>query len=116
MALSKGDIVLVQFPFTDLSQTKLRPAIVLSVSAAFNEVTLCFISSQNVSNLTSEEFALNSNDPEFAATGLRVSSKVRVTRMITLQHQLIPRRLGQLGSNQIQHLDALLIQAFQLKV
>jgi mRNA interferase MazF len=30
MALQKGDIVLVNFPFTDLSQTKLRPALTLS--------------------------------------------------------------------------------------
>ena len=29
MTLSKGDIVLTQFPFTDLSQTKLRPAVIL---------------------------------------------------------------------------------------
>ncbi len=114
MALSKGDVVLVQFPFTDLSQTKLRPAIVLSVSTALNEITLCFVSSQNINHLTSEEFALNSSQPEFAQTGLRVSSKVRVTRMITLQHQLIQRRLGQLSSQHIQQLNTLLIQAFQL--
>ncbi|NJO41150.1 MAG: type II toxin-antitoxin system PemK/MazF family toxin [Cyanobacteria bacterium CRU_2_1] len=116
MDLSKGDVVLVEFPFTDLSQTKLRPAIVLSVSVALNEVTLCFISSQNVSHLTSAEFALKSDEPEFLGTGLRVSSKVRVTRMITLQHQLIQRRIGKLSSRQIQQLDTLLIQAFQLTV
>jgi mRNA interferase MazF len=114
VALSKGDIVLVEFPFTDLSQTKLRPAIVLSVSATFNDVTLCFISSQNVNSLSPEEFALNNSDPDFLETGLRVSSKVRVTRMITLQRQLLQRRLGKLSSKQIQQLDALLIQAFQL--
>lgn len=55
MALNKGDIVLVQFPFTDLSQTKLRPVVLLE-NTSLNEVTLCFISSQNIENISSEEF------------------------------------------------------------
>lgn len=114
MALSKGDIVLVQFPFTDLSETKLRPAVVLCASLPLHEITLCFISSQNVENLTPEEFALTISDPEFAETGLRVSSKVRVSRITTLHSVLIMRRLGKLGVDQVQILNQTLNQAFQL--
>jgi mRNA interferase MazF len=94
MLLNKGDIVLTNFPFTDLSQTKLRPAIVLYVSQPREETTLCFISSQNVNNLALDEFLLADSDPGFPITGLRVSSKVRVTRITTLDRQLIIRRLG----------------------
>ncbi|NEU76449.1 type II toxin-antitoxin system PemK/MazF family toxin [Hassallia byssoidea VB512170] len=114
MALNKGDIVLVQFPFTDLSQTKLRPAVVLLENTSLNEVTLCFISSQNIENISSEEFILSTSDAEFIETGLRVASKVRVTRIVTLQRQLIIRRLGKLGVKQIQILNAIMLQAFQL--
>jgi mRNA interferase MazF len=43
----KGDVVFVNFPFTDLSQTKLRPAIILWVDSAGNDVVVCAITSQN---------------------------------------------------------------------
>ncbi|NJK69968.1 MAG: type II toxin-antitoxin system PemK/MazF family toxin [Microcoleus sp. CSU_2_2] len=114
MKLKKGDIVLVEFPFTDLSDKKLRPAVVLWASSTINEITICFISSQNVTSLSLDEFALNAADPEFYSTGLRVSSKVRVTRIVSLEQKLILRRLGELGPQQMQQLNATLIQAFQL--
>ena len=112
--MHKGDIVLVPFPFTDLSQAKLRPALVLWVDNTSDDVTLCFISSQNVSSLTPEEFVLNPSDSEFPDTGLRVASKVRVTRIATIERRLITRRLGKLGTNQMQQLNTVMLQAFKL--
>lgn len=114
MSVNKGDIVLVPFPFTDLSTTKLRPAVVLWVDSTGDDVTLCFISSQNLTSLSPDEFVLDASEPQFASTGLKVSSKVRVTRIVTLERQLIKRRIGKLGSNQIQQLNTAIIQAFQL--
>jgi len=114
VSLKKGDIVLVNFPFTDLTQTKLRPAVVLWVDTGLDEITLCFISSQDTANLTSTEFLLDTSDPEFSETKLKVTSKVRVTRIVTLKRELIQRRLGKLGTNQIQKLNEALLQAFQL--
>ena len=86
MVISKGDILLAQFPFTDLSQTKLRPAIVLYISIPKNEVTLCFISSQKLTQIGNSEFLLLDSDPDFPSTGLSTSSKVRVSRIVTLNH------------------------------
>lgn len=40
----KGDIVLITFPFTDLSGSKLRPTIVLAETEL--DVTVCFITTQ----------------------------------------------------------------------
>jgi mRNA interferase MazF len=114
MPLTKGDIVLVPFPFTDLSQTKLRPAVVLWVDPQGQDITLCFISSQNLDRTTPDELILTTDDPEFAQTGLKLASKIRVTRIVTLDRQLLQRRLGHLGKLQIQHLNEVLISAFQL--
>ena len=114
MSLKKGDIVLVPFPFTDLTGIKLRPGLILWVDNAGNDITLCFISSQNITTLTSEEFLLDPSDTEFAVTGLKVASKVKVTRVVTMERRLITRRIGKLGANQIQQLNLLMLQAFQL--
>ena len=88
----------------------------LWASSSIDEITICFISSQNVTSLSLDEFALNTSDPEFYSTGLRVSSKVRVTRIVSLENRLILRRLGELGSQQMQELNATIIQAFQIEV
>ena len=114
MVLVKGDVVLAQFPFTDLSQVKLRPAIVLQSSQPKDEITICFVSSQKINQLTEDEFALLETDLEFPSTGLRISSKIRVTRIVTLSRQLISKRLGQLGTTQIQTLNTKLKKSFQI--
>ena len=112
--LKKGDIVLVPFPFTDLSTSKLRPALVLYTNQSNQDITLCFISSQGLSNIQDDEFILNITDSEFSKTGLKAVSKVRVTRIVTLERQLITRKLGQITIEQIEQLNKKMIQAFQL--
>lgn len=65
MKLTKGDVVLVEFPFTDFTQTKLRPAIVLCANIAKDETTLCFITSQAIKDVSVGEFLLDIADPAF---------------------------------------------------
>jgi mRNA interferase MazF len=42
----KGSVVLVNFPFTDLSQTKLRPAVILWIDTSGTDVVVCAVTSQ----------------------------------------------------------------------
>lgn len=114
MAIKKGDIVLVQFPFSDLSQTKLRPALTLAFNSILNEVTLCFISSQQVQTSSSDELVILKSDDEFHVTGLKVSSKIRVTKIMTIERRFILRKLGQLSNKQTEKLNKTMIEAFQL--
>jgi mRNA interferase MazF len=114
VTLTKGDIVLVLFPFTDLTQTKLRPGVVLWASETSPDVTLGFISSQNVNQLEVGEFKLDQTDPEFSQTGLKIASKVRLNRIATLERGLLQRRLGKLSTFQMQQLNSALKEIFQL--
>ncbi|WP_310488301.1 type II toxin-antitoxin system PemK/MazF family toxin [Chamaesiphon sp. VAR_69_metabat_338] len=114
MNLAKGDVVLVPFPFTDLSQTKLRPAIVLYVQPEGEDVTLCFISTQNLDRVNRDEFIIDLSHPEFAQTGLKSTSKVRVSRIVTLEQRLIKRKLGSLGLQLIENIDSILVDILLL--
>ncbi|MEO1068306.1 MAG: type II toxin-antitoxin system PemK/MazF family toxin, partial [Cyanobacteria bacterium J06638_6] len=102
------------FPFTDLSQTKLRPAIVLWIDPIGPDIVVCAITSQKTDQIAEGEFPLNASDSEFLQTGLRVTSKARTTRIVTLDRQLVVRKLGDLGEHQHQQLNAHMIQAYQL--
>lgn len=79
-----------------------------------NDVTLCFITSQRLQELGPGEFVMAPSDPDFSLTQLKVASKVRVTRIATLERRLIPRHLGQLGPHYLQQLNTALIEVFQL--
>jgi len=114
ISLQKGDIVLALFPFSDFSQTKLRPAVVLWSSLTNQDVTICFITSQDTADVFSDEILLQPSDPEFIDTGLKVVSKIRVTKVVSLERKLITRRLGKLGNGYIYKLNATMIQVFRL--
>jgi mRNA interferase MazF len=109
--LARGDIVLVTFPFTDLSSTKRRPAVVLWADPAQTDFTLAFVSSQHVTSLSSGETALLPTHPEFALSGLSVPSKIRAMKLVTLNRTLITRWLGRLGTLWIADLDRALVAA-----
>lgn len=110
----KGSVILVNFPFTDLSQTKLRPAVVLWLDPVGPDVVVCAITSQKLDHLEAGEIKLEITDLEFRQTGLRVASKIRVTRVVTLDRRLVVRKLGDLGKQYLQELNRQIIQSYQL--
>lgn len=90
-------LVLVPFPFDDLSATKVRPAVCLTeLIGEYRQVVLAFITSRVPSVLATTDVVLDPADPDFAATGLRVLSTLQVHRMMTVTTDIIQRELGQL--------------------
>ena len=76
--MMKHKVVLVPFPFDDLSSAKVRPAVCLTDSIGTHKhIILAFITSRVPAEPLPTDFVLADNDPEFAATGLRVSSTLQ---------------------------------------
>jgi mRNA interferase MazF len=94
--LARFDIVLVAFPFTDGPNVKPRPALVICRSERHQDVLLAFISSRISGVTNSDEFDIHADHPQFQQSGLKVSSRCRLSRMTTLAAPLVRRRIGRL--------------------
>lgn len=112
--LSRGDIVLVRFPFTDLSSSKRRPAVLLWTNSTSTDFTLAFISSQRLRRAEVGDVLVLPRHPEFLLTGLSAGSKIRTTRLATLSRDLLTRWLGRLGPLLMSDLDRALVAVLNI--
>lgn len=98
--MTKGKVVLVPFPFDDLSATKVRPAVCLTNPVgSYSHVILAFITSQIPTDLLETDYLLNTSHPDFAASGLHNPSTIRLDHLMTVRSSLIQRELGTLSSD-----------------
>ena len=94
-----GDIVLIPFPFAELTNVKVRPAVIASITKdTYNDIVICAISSVIPTALSSNEFVVESG----GENSLRVSSVVKVDRIVTLKSKNVITQLGKLDNKQIQ--------------
>jgi len=112
--LSRGDIVLVPFPFTDLSEKKVRPAIIISTKNDI-DVSVAFISSIIPEKPTEVDFVLQENYPDFSMTGLKKPSVFKMNKVLTLERLRILRKLGKVSSSIQKELDIRFKLAFGIE-
>jgi mRNA interferase MazF len=93
----KFRIVLVPFPFDDLSGIKVRTCVCLSEpTGPYQHVVVAFITSQINKADEPSDLHILSSDAAFALTGLHTSSAIRLHRVATLPIHLFVRQLGTL--------------------
>ncbi len=98
-SMIKGKLVLVPFPFDDLSSAKLRPALCLTNPISpYHHVVLAFITSRIPGEILDTDIIIDSKKDDFSITGLHVSSTIRLHRLMTVTTSLIQRELGNLSS------------------
>ena len=91
----KGKIVLIPFPFSNLTTFKRRPALVLLERK--NDVVVAFISSKIPATLEKYTMLIDITHKDSKLTGLKVSSIIYLDKIATIDKKLIKGELGEIG-------------------
>jgi mRNA-degrading endonuclease toxin of MazEF toxin-antitoxin module len=97
--VKRGSVVLIRYPFTDLTGAKVRPAVVLtpdSLLPRIEDVLCFFVSSASPSDHLPTDFLLDPTHPSFATTGLQSRSVFRAHKLVLLHKSLVLRVLGEM--------------------
>ncbi len=105
--MKKGDVVLLPFPFTDLSGMKNRPAVVLAQNDF--DVTVAFITTQL--HYKEETDVIIS---EFKEAGLKKVSLIRLNKIATIDKSIVLGKLGELESYIVEEIKSNLRVLFEL--
>ena len=104
----KGDVVVVPFPFSDLTQTKRRPALVLAELQG-DDLILCQITSR----LITDQYAILIDNSDFSSGSLRQSSNLRPNRLFTADQQIILYRVSNLKSEKVNEIIVKIVEILQ---
>lgn len=105
--MNKGEIVLIPFPFTDLSGIKNRPALVLVNGES--DITVSFITTQIK---WQEDFDVKIEPTQ--ANGLKRTSLIRLSKLATIDKDLVIGKLGNLSPDESTNVDKNLVKIFKL--
>ena len=94
-SFSIGDVVLVRYPFSDVSTAKIRPAVVINAPHVSDDIFVLPLTSRTKSLLLGE-FAL----VDWSAAGLHVASAVK-RGIYTLHQGFVIKRVGRLSDSDL---------------
>jgi mRNA interferase MazF len=89
-----GSIVLVNFPFTDLQSSKVRPALVLTTKG--DDVIILGIFSKVPGEIHESWIKVDEVSPNFYLTGLKKTSVIKTEKIAVIHRSLIRKELGRL--------------------
>jgi mRNA interferase MazF len=92
------EIWLVRFPFSDLTSTKVRPALIIALHRE-EVIILGIFSKFPPSNLRETWVVVEDNDPSFSDTGLKKTSLIRAEKIATVSTSVFHKKIGILPSD-----------------
>lgn len=105
--MKQGEIVLINFPFSDLSSSKVRPALVISNDEhnARDADRVFVLITSNAQVRSKEDMTISPADPDFPASGLKVASVFRCSKLLNLDStKLRAKKIGRIGSAWVQRI------------
>lgn len=105
----KGDIVVVPFPFSDLTTAKRRPALVLQALEG-DDIILCQITSKTVK----DPYAIVLDDEHFLEGSLKQSSNIRPNRLFTADKNIVLYKVGKIKKHKVDEVIEKVIKIFKL--
>ena len=113
--MKTGTIVLTRFPYTDLTSSKRRPAVILSkVSLHDPDVIVGFISSVMPLTVADTDFVLNTTHADFSLTGLKATSIFKMDKLATLDSSIFTGEIGDISPIILEELKNCLRNALDL--
>jgi len=107
-AFTVGDVVLLPFPFSDLSRSKKRPALVLG-DAGRND-WLCL---QITSQAYGDEAAIPLTEEDYASGSLQRDSFIRPGKLFTAHDSLFIRNIARVQADKISEVRAVIVRFIQ---
>ena len=102
--MQTGDVVLIDFPFSDYTASKIRPAVIVNITKdKYKDVIICFISSV---------VSVIKNDLEIILTpdsvnNLRAVSVLKVYRIATVKNSMIVSVISKLNQDEAEQFKKL---------
>jgi len=105
--IQEGQITLFAFPQTDQAAGNLRPALVLrSLPGPHGDWLICMISSRLHHEVLELDEIIRDTDSDFAQTGLKTSSLIRVTRLAVVSADILHGAIGNLSEERLKRIQA----------
>ncbi|MGN6211437.1 type II toxin-antitoxin system PemK/MazF family toxin [Parafilimonas sp.] len=109
----QGEIVLVPFPYSDLSASKRRPALVVVSNNLYNgrfpDIVVCVITS----NLYKDNFSVELNDNNLQSGILPESSIIKCHKLFTIEQSRIIKKFSKVKDDKLKEVISMLHNLFQ---
>ena len=111
-AWNKGDVVMVDVPYLDATDSVRRPALVVSDTTQMLDVVIAGITSRVRQPLPPTHYVIDRQHPDWQRSGLRLDSVVRCDRLFTVHHADIRRKIGQVSQQTMHEVEGRLKRVF----